>query len=228
MKTIYDVLGPDGYQQLYGQHLASAEADVRDWHKELDRLGLPSSGRLLDVGCGLGERTNVWAHRGYTVTGIDRCQSLLVAARSRFPELKLLESDACQSFEQERFDVGVAHFNFLMMLPLEEVHALLRALRVCISPNGAFLTDVSLPREDPLNFRECWSFNGKAFTEVGTLLEDGYQHEWFEAGERVCQERFWFRTRDTYQEIARSCGWNVRILDWKSDVTRMQDLMIFL
>lgn len=226
-KSIYDILGPEGYAKLYPDHLASAEADVADWSEQLNVLGLPQSGRLLDVGCGLGERTAAWAKRGYDVVGIDCCTPLLAAAREQFPELTFQEVSAREAAKLGRFDAVTAHFNFLMLMPMIQIMALLGELRSCIAPGGVFVTDVSSPRGMVPAFKECWSFGGRTLLEFGSPLEDGYQHQWFESGREICRERFWFRSRETYEALARSSGWSVRILDWKADESTTYDLMIF-
>ena len=226
--SIYDLLGEEGYERLYAHHLASAEADVAYWHDCLQRLNLPITGQLLDIGCGLGERTAVWAKYGYNVVGVDKSKPMLETARRKFPYISFLELDACDCSRLGLFNIAAAHFNFLMMMPMLDILTLLQCLRIVIPSGGAFITDVSLPKEEVPSFSQKWSFNGRDLTEIGDPLEDGYQHEWLDAnGKTLCRERFWFRTRKHYQRLATSSDWNIRFLNWKTDESCKHDLMIF-
>ncbi len=229
MKSIYDLLGPRGYELLYHQHLASAEADVADWYDRVDELGLPRTGRLLDVGCGLGERTAAWSARGYGVTGIDLSSSLVIEAKRRFPELSFLIKDASCVSDLGSFELIVAHFNFLMMLPTDKVVAILKGLRPCVAPNGVFLTDVCRPRIAIPAFREGWMVDDKVFVDVGKPTDDGFLHTWFERDGNIAlaEERFLVRTREEYEHLAQSTGWKLRCLDWKADDQLDYDLMVF-
>jgi SAM-dependent methyltransferase len=49
----------------------------------LDRLGVPSGARFLDVACGSGQLGLIAARRGARVTGVDIASNLIAAARGR-------------------------------------------------------------------------------------------------------------------------------------------------
>ncbi|MEN9558007.1 MAG: hypothetical protein RL141_376 [Candidatus Parcubacteria bacterium] len=226
--SIYDVLGCEGYSLLFPDHLAAAEQDVKTWYQKVERLGLSLGGRLLDIGCGLGERTAAWANYGYEVMGIDKSRPMIAEAQKRFPHLDLREWDAGECSPLGSFSLVVAHFNFLMMMDMLRVQTLFDDLHRCIPNGGAFLTDFCRPLRRPEGFREQWILNGRAFTEIGTPLADGYEHRWFEGMNLVCEERFWFRERETYRRVAESMGWSAHFLDWKVSDSGAHDLAVFV
>jgi SAM-dependent methyltransferase len=67
---------------------------------------------ILDLGCGAGRTTNGFRQAGWRTYGLDLSDSLLRAARGRFPDLPLLRGDATAlSFASQTFDAVVFSFN---------------------------------------------------------------------------------------------------------------------
>src|SRR4249919_2288582 len=55
---------------------------------------LPSGGKVLDLGCGMGEPIASWLlSRGFEVTGVDSSLSLIELCRTRFPGHDWIVSD---------------------------------------------------------------------------------------------------------------------------------------
>ncbi len=59
------------------RHSRDAEDTLAEADFIQEALGLPLEARLLDVPCGSGRLTLEMAARGYRVTGVDLCASLL-------------------------------------------------------------------------------------------------------------------------------------------------------
>jgi SAM-dependent methyltransferase len=98
------------------------------------------TGRILEVGCGMGTMAMCWARAGATVTAVDLNSGAVAETRRRF-ELEGLESSACEAdgrslpFDDASFDYvyswGVLHHSPDLDRSLSE---LLRVLR----PGGEF------------------------------------------------------------------------------------------
>ena len=102
---------------------------------------LPGS-RVLDVGCGMGETTNLLAnyYKGIHITGLDQDKALLEIAKSK-PKtenstIEYLEGNAIQlPFDDNHFDFVFSRF-LLMHVP-DALTALKEFYRVC--KKGGFL-----------------------------------------------------------------------------------------
>lgn len=90
----------------------SQEGTVRPvFEAVLERTGVGSETRYLDIGCGAGMAAQIAAARGAEVTGIDAADALLEIARSRTPEASFQQGDIEDlPFEDQTFDV-VTGFN---------------------------------------------------------------------------------------------------------------------
>jgi len=105
--------------------------------------------RLLDVGCGTGHWSRIFASRGYEVTGIDICPEMSEVARSRdYPGCYFEIADACRlPFDNASFEVIAA------MATLEFVRdpelAVTEMFR-CVKPAGSVIVG-ALNRLAPIN-----------------------------------------------------------------------------
>lgn len=88
------------------------EGTVRPvYEAALDRTGVKSGTRYLDIGCGAGMAAQIAASRGAEVSGIDAADALLAIARSRAPGADFRQGDLEElPFADQRFDV-VTGFN---------------------------------------------------------------------------------------------------------------------
>ena len=103
----------------------------------IERTGLGSGTRLLDVGCGAGMAMQLATGRGANVSGIDAAETLLDIARSRVPGADIRQGDIeALPFADQTFDV-VTGFNSFQYAgnPRE---ALIEARRVT-KPDGSIV-----------------------------------------------------------------------------------------
>lgn len=129
-------------------HYARAAYSLGLWKSEeiVFRSIFKPRDRLLDAGCGAGRvALGLW-RLGYTrVTGIDFCESLIVAARGIAADLQaavqLDVGDArALPFEEGTYDGAIFAFNGLMQIPArEDRRKVLRELRRVIVPGGFFV-----------------------------------------------------------------------------------------
>lgn len=121
-------------RQAY-DHLYSAESlsQIESFYLWLmDRLDLPSSGRLLDVSCGAGEVVRLAQQRGLAATGIDISEVVARTARQNAPAPSHILAGAGETlpFASASFDVitnigSLEHF----VDPASGVREMARVLR---------------------------------------------------------------------------------------------------
>lgn len=109
---------------------------VSDW---LDAVY--ASGRVLDVGCGAGAWTEIFANRYKAVIGIDRSPLMVEAARervARLPNVEIFEGDSRESLPEGPFDM-IFLGGLCMYLKNADVLALLHSLKSRLSKEGAII-----------------------------------------------------------------------------------------
>jgi ubiquinone/menaquinone biosynthesis C-methylase UbiE len=116
----------------HGLH-SSAQRDA--WLEILDRLAGPTPISVLDVGCGTGTLTLLFAELGHSVTGIDLAPAMLNRARQKAEQLHLnvrlrLENAAAIHDPDATYDLVIArHVIWVLPDPTLGVQEWLRVLR---------------------------------------------------------------------------------------------------
>ena len=105
--------------------------------------------RLLDVGCGTGHWSHVFADQGYEVSGIDICPEMTDIARSQYyPGCYFEIADACRlPFENASFEV-IAAIAVLEFVRAPEI-AVTEMFR-CVKPAGSVIVG-ALNKLAPIN-----------------------------------------------------------------------------
>jgi len=99
------------------------------------------SGRVLDVGCGAGTWTEIFARRYNTVVGIEQSSLMLKAARERaalLPNVKIFEGDGRHDLPEGSFDM-IFLGGLCMYLNDLDVIALLHSLKSRLVEGGAII-----------------------------------------------------------------------------------------
>ena len=92
----------DTYEGLFFPYLFGR---IRDLIKNRFMPALPPGSRVLDVGCGSGQQTVLFAESGYDVAGIDISRGLVRVANRKLGQSLCLVSDACHlPFADGTFD----------------------------------------------------------------------------------------------------------------------------
>jgi SAM-dependent methyltransferase len=115
-------------------------------HKEVgtisDWLGaVHQRGRVLDVGCGAGTWSEIFAKRYKTVIGIEQSSLMLKAAKKRTAHLsnvKILEGDGRHDLPEGPFDM-IFLGGLCMYLNDDDVMALLRVLKKRLNEGGSII-----------------------------------------------------------------------------------------
>ena len=128
------------------EHNLPANATQYRFHKEvrtifdwLDAVG--DSGRVLDVGCGAGAWTEIFAKRFRTVIGIEQSTLMVKAARGRvahLPNAEILEGDARIWLPEGPFDM-IFLGGLCMYLNEGDIVTLLLSLRSRLVEGGAII-----------------------------------------------------------------------------------------
>jgi ubiquinone/menaquinone biosynthesis C-methylase UbiE len=132
-----------GLPQSCVRHRFSSERAIVDpWFE-----GLTSTSSLLDVGCGAGAWTTLFARRCRRVVGIDVSSEMLAAARAQLKDLgnvELIEGDALEVPLEGPFD-GAFVGGVLMYMNRDDAVRLLARLRVLV-PAGPIVLRESTVR----------------------------------------------------------------------------------
>jgi SAM-dependent methyltransferase len=124
----------DGLADWYDREFATSELAVIPRETALRLLG-DGPGRLLDVGCGTGAHTSVFAERGWSVVGVDESEDQLSLARERGVEV--VQADAAAlPFEDSSFDAAVSIWTHT---DVDDFGALLREVARVLRPGGPFV-----------------------------------------------------------------------------------------
>ena len=128
------------------EHNLPASAARYRLHKEIRTISdwldaVLDSGRVLDVGCGAGTWTEIFAKRYKTVIGIEQSSLMLKAAReraARLPNVKILEGDGRYDLPEGSFDM-IFLGGLCMYLNDLDVMALLHSLKSRLIEGGAII-----------------------------------------------------------------------------------------
>lgn len=115
----------------------------RDLHERpwLERFAarLPAGGRVLDVGCGMGEPIGRWLiEQGFELTGVDSSPSLIAMCRRRFPEAAWRVADMRSLALGERFD-GLIAWHSLFHLQPDDQRPMFARFAAHLKPGGILM-----------------------------------------------------------------------------------------
>lgn len=132
----------EGYDQIadvFADWRERIEDDPRDeWRNEL-LVRLPDGARVLELGCGNGVDTRVFAER-FQVTAVDVSAEQLSRARANVPGAIFIQADFTElDLPAGSFD-AVASFYVFNHVPRERLEPLYRRIRSWLVPGGLLLT----------------------------------------------------------------------------------------
>lgn len=133
----YDALAP-----VFGEW---GERIVGDpWEHFLDELAsrLPDGARVLDLGCGNGQKTRRLAER-FDVLGVDLSEEQLRLARAAAPGVSFVRADfVALDFASASFDAVTAFYS-IVHVPRVEHPRLFERIHGRLKPGGLFLASLS-------------------------------------------------------------------------------------
>ena len=129
------------YHELLDEEKASREVD-----EILDRTPRKRGVRLLDVACGFGRHSNVFARKGFRVTGIDTSREFLEMARekalSQGLQAEFIEMDMRTLPFEKEFDMAVSLFTSFGYFPDAENEQVLAGISRSLVSGGIFVLDI--------------------------------------------------------------------------------------
>jgi len=134
-----------GYDELaprFGDWMARVEGDP--WERFLEQLAdhLEPGARVLDLGCGNGQKTARLAGR-FDVTGVDLSEEQLRLARTEVPGATFVQADFAElDFPTKSFDAVTAFYS-ISHVPREEHRSLFAEIARWLRPGGLFLASLS-------------------------------------------------------------------------------------
>jgi cyclopropane fatty-acyl-phospholipid synthase-like methyltransferase len=134
--------GYDALADSFGEWMARVEGDP--WERFVDELAsrLPDGARVLDLGCGNGEKLSRLAGR-FQLTGVDLSEQQLSFARARVPDAELIHADFAElDLPPGELDAVTALYS-MVHVPRDEHPALLARIKSWLRPGGLFLASLS-------------------------------------------------------------------------------------
>lgn len=124
---------------------------------------------LLELGVGTGNALLPFLRRGLEAVGVDSSEQMLRLARSKLPQVELLQADFREYRLQRRFDLVYSAFDSLNNLtePADLAAAFANAL-AHLRPGGWLAADLNTPE----GLRELW--REEVWEEDGVRLVYGY------------------------------------------------------
>lgn len=126
-------------------------ASIVDYEAQADYLGKifekHHRGRvksILDIACGTGNYTFIFAKRGYDVTGIDSSEDMIRVARqkqrTRKNNIEFVKMDMRNIRLERKFDIAAVLFGgFGYLLEVEDVKRFFSSVRANLRPNGLLI-----------------------------------------------------------------------------------------
>lgn len=106
------------------------------------------AGKVLDLACGTGNMSILFARDNYQVTGVDRSSGMLEVARQKAKEegleINFIEADLCSFQVKERYDLAISLFDSLnYILKLEDLKKVFKNVYDSLRDGGIFVFDVN-------------------------------------------------------------------------------------
>ncbi|GIV09122.1 MAG: methyltransferase [Fimbriimonadales bacterium] len=162
----------------------------------LDYFDRPAR-KVLDLCCGTGNLSELWAMNGYEVVGVDRSPAMITQAKLKAQQnrsgVRYLVQDAAELNLDETFDLIVSLFDSLNNItePTRLAQAMRRAYQH-LNPEGVFLFDLNTE----------YAFVRKFFDQTQLDVNAPLRYRWrslYDRQTRLCtvHMEFWIREGDT-------------------------------
>lgn len=134
----------DEYDLLYQNRNDEEAARLIDLIQK--ETALPASTRVLDIGCGRGRHSLIFAERGYRVTGLDLSEKAIEIARERRDaaglDVEFILGDMRETVEENGFELVVNLFTaFGYFDDPDEHEQAIAAMIASLKPGGWFVQD---------------------------------------------------------------------------------------
>ncbi len=121
---------------------------------------LKPSGKVLDIGCGVGIAIKVLGQKGFRVSGIEISSNMAQYAKRRNPDSNIIIGDFLETNFNEKFD-GVLAFAFIHLFPKKEVIQIFEKIKLILNPGGIALLSSTESQESKEGWYVKDDFNKK-------------------------------------------------------------------
>ncbi len=138
--------------------------------------------KMIDIGCGNGRQTQIFAREGYDVSGIDISEKFLREAcenaKKENIRVHYQRMRASQLRQREEYDFALAYHHSIGFLSEEELPLHFAGIYDCLKAGGIFLFEMAGPKLDG-KFIPCksWEERENDFILVDKKIERGYREE---------------------------------------------------
>ena len=164
-------VGLDGAEKSYAQV------------KQIEKMLALQPCKMIDIGCGNGRQTQIFARFGYEVCGIDISERFLAEAqknaKNEHLSVQYQRMRASQLQQCNEFDFALAYHHSIGFLPDDELPLHFYRIYECLKPGGVFLFEMAGPKlcgKTPSPFRD-WQETDDQFVLVDKKIQDGYREE---------------------------------------------------
>ncbi len=182
-------------------------ATIADW---LDAV--PRAGRVLDLGCGAGTWTKIFADRYDRVVGIEQSPSMLAAARTRlapFPSATIVEGDVRKDLPSGPFDL-IFLGGLCMYLNDPDAVAILRSLKARLASGASIVLRETTVAQGELTPRGDY----QAVYRSVSIYKDLFREVGFPTFE--CRRNYAYTSMEVAVELVETRRKNLRFLPAQS------------
>lgn len=197
---------------------------------------------ILDLGCGPGIYTELFAQKGHQVTGVDISKNSIEyagnSAKEKALDIEYINADYLNiELQKEKYDLVLLIYADLGVLFPQERKKLLKNIYAALKPNGKLIFDVLKDtdiehKKTPKNWEACKSGFWKnspylALSESFIYKEEKvilYQHNIIDSDENIETYRFWthFFNEQDLKPLLEECGF--RTITFNDDILPESDL----
>ncbi len=174
-----------GFAKIYDEIMSDVPYDQwLDYIRSIWSVHSFSPDSVLDLACGTGNMSLLFARCGYMVTGIDRSQQMLDVARQKARDERLyipFVNDDIKDFGTgHQFDAAVCLFDSLnYLLEACDIQSCFKSVFNALNPGGYFVFDVNTPFRLSTITRDTSVFQGPWYFVVWRDSWDE-KHRWWQ------------------------------------------------
>lgn len=133
------------YDKLAGEYKKHAVVNLQTTQASIKKITkyCPPPAKALDVGCAVGNISEILRELGYEVDGIDISPKMIEVAKHTYPKVTFIQGDVMTNNFSCKYDLIVA-FAFIHLFPVSELRSILARMKQLLSPKGAIYTGTTI------------------------------------------------------------------------------------
>ena len=155
-------------EKYWVRHMRDDDLDnIEDtWVDKYDEIISSKSGKLLDLGCGVGQYSKYFADKGFSVTSADISERALAYLNEKYRNVETVRVDMTQPlpFADKSFDVVFANLSIHFFSENDTV-SLINEVKRILKDDGIFVGSC--------NSSKAYKY----IADCSTVLEDGFYRE---------------------------------------------------